>query len=105
MENRTKMITYGDRIYVAINIMGRRVSEFATSMVADFTELIGEVRHYTHGMRGLVTLSIRNASRGWTVDRPLMLYSPGRRNADRMAVAQTPSLQAHSHMPFPWETH
>ena len=41
---------------------------------ADRTELVGEVRQAARRKRGLVTMSVRNASRGWTLEKPLMLY-------------------------------
>lgn len=84
--------------------MGRRIGEFATTRVCDFTELIGEVRHHTHGLQGLVTLTVRNASRGWSCERPLMLYPP--RHGSATPISPTPrSVAARPHMPFPWETH
>jgi hypothetical protein len=44
------------------------------SRVSDFSELLGELRRQTRGCRGLARLYVRNVSRGWSMERPLMLY-------------------------------
>ena len=39
------------------------------------TDLIGEVRALTLKLRGLAKLYIRNMTQGWSMERPLMLYT------------------------------
>lgn len=69
-------VAFGDRIYARLMSGGRTLMEFSTQSINDLSELWGLLRRQTSGLRGLVRLYIRNMSRGWSVDRPLMLYSP-----------------------------
>lgn len=104
---RTRRIELGDRIFARLTMGGRTVVEFMINRVADMTELLGELRQMTRGARGLARLYVRNQSRGWSLERPLMLYAPSvpdvrfgmftERGAD---VAPSPRR-----MLFPWETH
>lgn len=110
-----KKIEFGDKIFARLMMNGRTVVEFMINRVSDMTELIGELRHLTYGMRGLARLYIRNQTKGWSQERPLMLYSPERpanplfspsgfeRTADYGLFSSMP--QASSGMAFPWETH
>ena len=66
-----RSICYGDRLYARLVMGGRTVVEFMISRVSDFSELLGELRRQT---RGLARLYVRNVSRGWSMERPLMLY-------------------------------
>lgn len=121
-------IEFGDQIFARILMKGRTLVEFMINRVADMTELIGELRHLTYGVRGLATLQIRNKSKGWSLERPLMLYASdasgavmrvargGSAYGTAMRVARGGSaycsdslfserrVAPHS-MPFPWETH
>lgn len=69
-------VAFGDRIYARLMSGGRTLMEFSTQSINDLSELWGLLRRQTAGLRGLVRLYIRNMSRGWSLDRPLMLYSP-----------------------------
>ena len=69
-----RSICYGDRLYARLVMGGRTVVEFMISRVSDFSELLGELRRQTRGCRGLARLYVRNVSRGWSMERPLMLY-------------------------------
>lgn len=104
---RKNRIEFGDRIFARLSMGGKTIVEFMISRVADMSELLGELRHLTHGKRGLAKLYIRNQSRGWSLERPLMLYAPTMPNAFfgsyRMTHEETPAPARH--MPFPWETH
>lgn len=109
-----KKIEYGDRIFARLTMKGRTVVEFMINQVADMTQLIGELRHLTYGVYGLASLYIRNQTKGWSEERPLMLYSPERPSNPLFTpsghVAATPSYSPFSvspapHMAFPWETH
>lgn len=66
---------WGDRIFVRIIRGANCIDEFLSTRVADFTELLGEIRSRLRGTRGLVEMQIRNASEGWSIRRPLMLYN------------------------------
>ncbi len=73
---------YGDRVFVRLESMQgmrRTLAEFTLTEVNDLTEVIGELRHYTRGLRGLTRLYVRNVTRGWSFEQPFMLYSEARR--------------------------
>lgn len=85
--DKRRQIKYGDRLFARIVMHGRTILEFMIAQVNDFSELIGELRRQCRGKRGLARLYVRNMSRGWSVERPMMLYSgPDIRNA----AAETP---------------
>lgn len=75
--NSGRYICYGDRIHVRLDRVqpgGRTLAEFTLTEVRDMSEIYGELRHYTRGLRGLTTLRVRNVTRGWTMSQPFMLY-------------------------------
>lgn len=70
-------IRYGDRIQVRlarVQYGGPTLAEFTLTNVSDFSEIYGELRYHTRGLRGLTRLYVRNATRGWMVQQPFMLY-------------------------------
>ncbi len=71
-------IRFGDRIFVRVMMLGRAVRELTLENVASFTDVIGEIRHALGDLRGLVVAIVRNYHRGWSVDRPMMLYGRSR---------------------------
>ncbi|MBD5355626.1 MAG: hypothetical protein HDR88_01270 [Bacteroides sp.] len=75
MKIQRNKIEFGDTIFARLTMGGRTVVEFMINRVADMTELLGELRDVTRGLRGLATLYIRNKSRGWSQQRPLMLIA------------------------------
>lgn len=108
-------IELGDRIFARLTMGGKTIVEFMINTVADMTQLISELRHTTSGKHGLAMLYIRNQSRGWSRERPLMLYSAqsGRKAApvyasmspfDRPSDPGSGYMQP-AHVTFPWETH
>lgn len=106
--NSTGRIEYGDRIFARLTMAGRTVVEIMLDRVSDMTELIGEMRHASFGLKGLAKLYIRNHSKGWSNERPLMLYSPDfGRSAE--AISTMGSACFAPVMPqrtiFPWDTH
>lgn len=94
---------YGDRILVRVELPGGREVNFVSNELSDLTEVFGEIRSRVRGERGLARMSVRNATEGWRIDRPLKLY------ADRYLSRGLGNLHvsepAPQHMPFPWETH
>lgn len=93
---------YGDKVYARLVLGGRAVAEFTTACVNDLTELFMELRRLTRGCRGLGHLFIRNMSRGWRIERPLMLYAGDRRSGSIMSAY---SVKAPTRQIMPWETH
>lgn len=109
MDIQRNKIEFGDRIFARLTMGGKTVFEFMINRVSDMTELLGELRHMTSGLRGLAKLYIRNQSRGWSQERPLMLYSNDlpRRNSLFSTSSMAPAMVAQParHMQFPWEVH
>ncbi|MCM1368998.1 MAG: hypothetical protein NC204_01345 [Candidatus Amulumruptor caecigallinarius] len=68
-------IKFGDRIFVRLTCNWDTIAEFETARVSSYTELLGEVRIRTRAFRGLTRLYVRNVTRGWSKETPLMLYS------------------------------
>lgn len=100
-------MAYGDRIYARLSMRGTKILEFMIEKVADMTELLGELRAHTRKYRGLCKLYVRNMTRGWSMERPLMLY------AERYPTAQgwreRTFEEKHAAPPAamlnPWDTH
>ena len=109
MDIQRNKIEFGDRIFARLTMGGKTVFEFMINRVADMTELLGELRHMTTGLRGLAKLYIRNQSRGWSQERPLMLYSANevpRRNSIFSTVSVASAVVSNPRrMAFPWEIH
>lgn len=111
--NKRKKVVYGDRIYARLCQNGQEIVKFMMERVSDLTEVIGEIRHYTRKYRGLCRLYIRNVTRGWAIERPLMLYPDSYHTVHgwvehKATAEQTPAPAAapvQMHIPFPWETH
>ena len=68
-------MAYGDRIYARLCLDGEDIIEFMNQQVSSMTELIGELRALTRECYGLCKLYVRNMTRGWAVERPLMIYA------------------------------
>lgn len=109
-----RRIAYGDCMYVRFILKGQIICEFGTTTANDMTELIGELRRRARDTRGLGKVIIRNASRGWCYEAPLMLYgmlNPSVRQKSimaRQAIATPRISQAYAsekRMYKPWETH
>lgn len=112
-------ICYGDRLFARIVMSGRTVKEFVLNQVSDMTELLGELRIKMKGLCGLVQVYIRNYTRGWSMDKPLMLYTNpvSRRVSDSTNRGYSTDLfdgeiqqrcasqQPERRMLCPWETH
>lgn len=98
-------ILYGDRLFARLVMHGRTVVEFMVNSVNDLTELWGELRRQCRGMRGLAKLYLRNASRGWSMERPLMLYPenhsfPQQSHEEKISSSFRKEARQLS---FPWE--
>lgn len=109
---RNKVIIEGDHVYARLTMGGKTIVEFMMNTVSSMTDLIAELRRKVAGLKGLGMLTIRNQSRGWGEQRPLMLYSGGEsalRSFGIIGEAPSPfsGLQrpVERHMAFPWETH
>lgn len=95
-------IKYGDKLLAKLILKGKTVIEFFISEVSDFSELMMELRKKVKGLRGLAKLYVRNYSRGWSIERPLMLYSSCEK---KVPVGSSLNSSDRERMLFPWETH
>ncbi len=108
---RNRIIRKGDRIFARLTMGARTVIEFMIDQVESMTDLLLEVHRVTSGVRGLCKLYVRNQSRGWAQERPVMLYGTRSAVASKATVSMStvnaaPSpFSYYSHMQFPWETH
>lgn len=104
-----RRISYGDKIFARLVLGGKTICEFVMAQIHDFTELLGILRKQAKGVRGLARLYVRNASQGWSVERPMMLYLEGGRQSRMGSLAGGGSLTVSAaperRMLFPWETH
>lgn len=66
-------INSSDIIFATLTQQGRQVASFRFSGMTTFTDIIRRVRSAVAGSRGIVTLSLRNSSQGWSHDRRLIL--------------------------------
>lgn len=111
MNTTRKSISRGDRIYARLSMHGRTITEFMINTASSMTDVLSEIRYHCRKLRGLCTLFIRNHSRGWSEERPLMLYTGI--TATPASAAQAYSASASglfssrpaSRMQMPWETH
>lgn len=72
---RQRKFTFGDRIQARLVLEGKIVAELVSDTLADMTQLLNALRFRTRELRGLASLYVRNLTRGWAEERPLMLYS------------------------------
>lgn len=101
-------IRKGDRIYVRIIQDRVKVMDFTVENADSYTALIGEIRYAARELQGLAQIYIRNHSRGWSEERPMMFYrgmpAPRRgvrRNGPGYERVITPARQ----MLAPWQVH
>ncbi len=88
-------ISLNDRIYVKLVLNGVTLIETVRDNIADYTCLLSLLREAGRCYKGLARMIVRNISRGWAVQRPLLL-SPAEK--DESAVRP-------GHYPMPWQTH
>lgn len=72
---RERIFIPGDRILARLSLNGRVVAEFVSDRLSDMSQLLNAVRGRTRTLRGLAQLYVRNLTRGWAEERPLMLYT------------------------------
>lgn len=99
-----RKLIMGDRIQARLILDGRIVADFISDRIADMTELLNAIRFRTRELRGLARLYVRNLTRGWSEDRPLMLYTTvGATAARRSQVAAVTTCGVSpSPAPAPW---
>ncbi len=66
-------ISSSDNLFATASMMGEQIFNFAGSGVASLGELIAKVRNAPGARPGMVTLTVRNSSQGWSQSRSFYL--------------------------------
>lgn len=105
--NKTKTITFGDKIFARVTRNGQTIYNFVSEQVASMTDLISQLRKAMKGIRGLVMIHIRNYHEGWGDERPLMLYAQKAKSGFGLSEVSVKEITNSNpgRMLFPWETH
>lgn len=104
MNNRSKTITFGDKIFARVTRNGQTIYNFVSERVSNMADLIGQLRKAMKDVKGLVMIHIRNYNQGWGEERPLMLYAK-RISMGELAEFNSNPSPSKRNMYFPWEVH
>lgn len=108
MKTAEQKIVPGDKVFARLAMKGRVVAELVLDSLYGMTDLLSELRRRAPGVRGLATLYVRNQSRGWCVERPLMLYHGNFERNSSSSLMQCSGNHSHNvadtcrRMQFPW---
>lgn len=67
--NNQKSISVSDTLYVRAVYMGKQLFNLRICDVCSMSQALSRVREHLTGVSGLVKISLRNASQGWSTDR------------------------------------
>lgn len=74
MNRNRQIFRYGDQVFARLLVNGKNFMEFMVDKVSDMSDLLKVVRRVTKTKCcGLVKLYVRNLSRGWSMERTLVL--------------------------------
>ena len=68
-----KTITLSDIIFARATMMGREIANIRLHGISSMDDLVRRLRAELGSVFGMVTVSIRNLSQGWTQQRALIL--------------------------------
>ena len=104
--NRSKSISFGDRIFARVTRNGQTIFNFVSEKVSNMADLLSQLRIAMKDIQGLVMIHIRNFNQGWGDERPLMLYTKRANDFNRITrnIEEGAAIQPRQ-MLFPWETH
>lgn len=68
-------VSYNDLVQASATFEGRTVASFSASGFNSINEVLLAVRRAAGGVTGLLSLSVRNATRGWREQRALFVMS------------------------------
>jgi len=71
----TTEVSHKDRVYVTLSIRGQKIAELNLTGMSSLSDIIAQLRYVAARYRGLAQMYIRNVTSGWSMKRPLMLYS------------------------------
>lgn len=63
-----KSITMGDVLYARVSFMGKQLFNIQLRDVSSLSQIFDWVRSQLGNLSGMVKISLRNASQGWTAD-------------------------------------
>lgn len=66
-------ISTHDSLFATAYMRGAQIFNYAGTGISGVNELIDKMRDHTAGFSGMVTLSIRNATRGWSQSKSIYL--------------------------------
>lgn len=66
-------ISSTDILFATASVMGKQFFNFCGAGISSLAELIGRVRNESACHRGMVTLTIRNTSQGWSQSKAFYL--------------------------------
>lgn len=59
-------ITSSDILFATATMMGRQIYTYTGNGVSSFAQLVNCVRGAAAGCRGMATITVRNATKGWS---------------------------------------
>ena len=63
-----KTISTSDTLYVRVIYMGKQLLNVQLCQISSLSQAVNMVREYLGGVNGLVKISLRNASQGWSTE-------------------------------------
>ena len=66
-------ISSSDNLFATAYVRGVEFYNFSGSGVSDISQIISEIRNHPSAVPGMVTLTVRNSSRGWSQSRSIYL--------------------------------
>ncbi|MCM1348331.1 MAG: hypothetical protein NC338_02880 [Firmicutes bacterium] len=66
-------ISLTDIIFATVRFRGRDVLRLKLEGVSSYSEIVARVLKFVKGIRGIMTIDLRNSSQGWTSRRQLMV--------------------------------
>lgn len=66
-------ISLTDEIFATVTLRGATLARVRINGVGSYSELLARLLSTIQGIRGMLTLDLRNSSQGWTVRRSLLV--------------------------------
>lgn len=66
-------ISLNDNLFVSVSLLGRQFCSFMSCGIGSVEDIIEKVRSLPGAPRGLITLDVRNSSKGWSESRSFYL--------------------------------
>ena len=66
-------IQYTDRIFATVTRRGRTIATLAFSGMTSLAEIIAHIKSVLKGTVGMLNVSLRNSTQGWSQERSVIL--------------------------------